>query len=442
MKVTWINHASFLIQDDALSFSLLTDPWYSGRVFLDGWELLAETRGLPLDVHGRFFVWISHEHPDHFSPNTLREIIKTYPDVQFLYQTSLDKRVVTWITRSGGSAIELPNGKKVRLVDGPSVLCRRLGSGDSYLIAESDGETFVNTNDAVLFKSDIKTIQRDCKEFHAVDYLTCQFGIAGKVGNINDIEMRVEESSKIVSLVLSQVIKLGAKHYIPSASMKVFCRQDNCYMNRGQTNLRSLVEMLLTETNCLPLVLPSNERWDRTLPIPNWQLLVDQFDSAIREQSEKADGSSDREVFSLEEVRDAYMSWWNRQVKFHSRLGLFLVTLVSGSIGSPGLCFMVDEIEELVGIRSAPTRDHQRKKEKLVIEVRSDVVLKALSEDYGLMSLLISARFQASAQAQRCLRILAWIAIQRSSERRINLRFLGRQTLRAGRFFLVRRFSL
>ena len=66
-NVTFVNHASVLIEGSGIG--LLSDPWYQGDAFNNGWRLLQET---PDDVVSGILsrvthIWISHEHPDHFS---------------------------------------------------------------------------------------------------------------------------------------------------------------------------------------------------------------------------------------------------------------------------------------------------------------------------------------------------------------------------------------
>mgnify|MGYP003655807813 FL=1 len=67
MQIEFVNHASVLMTHGQVG--LLSDPWYSGPAFHKGWRLLVETPEdkiaalLPRVTH----IWISHEHPDHFS---------------------------------------------------------------------------------------------------------------------------------------------------------------------------------------------------------------------------------------------------------------------------------------------------------------------------------------------------------------------------------------
>ena len=68
-SIKFIKNASVLISDGKKS--ILSDPWYQGSVFNDGWELLQtfEDSDIIKIINRVNFIWISHEHPDHFSIN-------------------------------------------------------------------------------------------------------------------------------------------------------------------------------------------------------------------------------------------------------------------------------------------------------------------------------------------------------------------------------------
>ena len=66
-QITFVNHASVKISNSETT--ILTDPWYEGHAFNQGWLLLHENKDSEVlkmldDVN---YIWISHEHPDHFS---------------------------------------------------------------------------------------------------------------------------------------------------------------------------------------------------------------------------------------------------------------------------------------------------------------------------------------------------------------------------------------
>ena len=70
--------------------SILTDPWYSGSSFDDGWKLLYENEtddiiNILNDVN---YIWFSHEHPDHFSIKFFKDYEKILKanNIKFLFK--------------------------------------------------------------------------------------------------------------------------------------------------------------------------------------------------------------------------------------------------------------------------------------------------------------------------------------------------------------------
>jgi len=75
---------------------ILYDPWFTGSAFNNGWRLLYEDSHCLRDL-AYDYIWISHEHPDHFFIPTLKQLqSKTH----FIYQLTRDKRVVTWLSKN------------------------------------------------------------------------------------------------------------------------------------------------------------------------------------------------------------------------------------------------------------------------------------------------------------------------------------------------------
>ena len=73
MKIELISHASILITCGDIQ--ILTDPWYISRGFNNSWELLATKHLSEEELKGINYIWISHEHPDHFNVPTLRAFL-------------------------------------------------------------------------------------------------------------------------------------------------------------------------------------------------------------------------------------------------------------------------------------------------------------------------------------------------------------------------------
>ena len=72
MKIRLVSHASVLIK--TATAGIWTDPWFVGKAFNDSWALWPRAAYDVEMLEQVDYVWISHEHPDHFSIPSLRAL--------------------------------------------------------------------------------------------------------------------------------------------------------------------------------------------------------------------------------------------------------------------------------------------------------------------------------------------------------------------------------
>src|SRR5579871_5347090 len=108
MLIEFVNHASLIVT--AGSVRLISDPWLEGRVFDEGWDLVAASAMTFDDFRNITHIWFSHEHPDHFLPDNLKKISEGHRRaIHVLYQTTKDKKVLGFCRHIGfGEVTELP----------------------------------------------------------------------------------------------------------------------------------------------------------------------------------------------------------------------------------------------------------------------------------------------------------------------------------------------
>lgn len=130
MKTTLVSHASVLIESNGTT--ILSDPWFEGTVFNESWALLAKSA--PVDFDHIQYIYISHEHPDHFNFATLKKIpLAQKQKISILYQNHASKRLNKVLEKMGfKEIISLPLYKwhsigKIRFY------CGSVGSMDSFL---------------------------------------------------------------------------------------------------------------------------------------------------------------------------------------------------------------------------------------------------------------------------------------------------------------------
>lgn len=99
-SIQFINHASVIVSDGQTS--VLSDPWYKGDAFHKGWNLLHETSSQEVfEMLDRIaHIWISHEHPDHFSISFFKSFAEKIKElsIKILFQKTKDKRVLKFLS--------------------------------------------------------------------------------------------------------------------------------------------------------------------------------------------------------------------------------------------------------------------------------------------------------------------------------------------------------
>ena len=174
-KITFINHASVLLKYD--NISLLSDPWYDGAAFNNGWNLLKETpeKSVYEMLAELSHIWISHEHPDHFSVSFFKKFEQTIKEnnIQVLFQKTKDRRVYKFLTKVLSlDVIELEEMKWLYLSDDVKVTVKCFGVYDSSLFVKAGQTIIANQNDCHISKS--SELGNLSKELSSVDVPSIQ----------------------------------------------------------------------------------------------------------------------------------------------------------------------------------------------------------------------------------------------------------------------------
>lgn len=230
-EIEFINHASVIIKGQ--NISILSDPWYQGAIFNKGWNLLTETNDEDVNtlLNKITHIWISHEHPDHFSILFFKKfsdlIIKR--SIEILFQNTNDKRVIQFLRKEGIKCIELPFNKSVNLDNNFAVTCIKDGFYDSALLLENESEKILNLNDCEV--SSIKRVKEVLSITGTVDILLTQFSFAAWKGGKSNKKWRNEAAKEKLNTMRMQIKYFAPKIVIPFASFIYFSNKDNFYLN-------------------------------------------------------------------------------------------------------------------------------------------------------------------------------------------------------------------
>ena len=229
--IEFVNHASVLLSDGHTG--VLADPWYFGATFHMGWSLLVESDDAYIrEVLKRTtHIWISHEHPDHFSPPFFKrygELIRAR-GITVLFQKTRDQRVYGFLRQNGFAVTEMDDGAPLALSPGFVVRTVKSDLYDSALLAEVGGVRVFNLNDCPLTsKGDLQAFR---EKYGSCDVLLTQFSYAAWKGGRAQRAWRERAAQAKLRAMQRQIDVLQPAACVPFASFVRFSHTLNAYMN-------------------------------------------------------------------------------------------------------------------------------------------------------------------------------------------------------------------
>jgi UDP-MurNAc hydroxylase len=232
MKVTYIGHACMMMESGGTR--ILMDPWLTDPTYHGTWwhypPLTHGVRDLPkLD-----YLYISHEHPDHFDPPTLRQLDKGVPVLIANYRR---KRFRDRLAAIGFRHIhEINFGEEFRL-NGSGLNVRLIAPDrawdDSAILVRDAQTTVLNVNDCHL---DDATLERLGTEYQ-IDLAFLTFTGASQYPGcfefplVSKITRWQESKASHVEEFVSWAKLLRTKRAVPAAGNFALLAPDQLFMN-------------------------------------------------------------------------------------------------------------------------------------------------------------------------------------------------------------------
>ena len=242
MKVKFYGHNCYVLS--GYDANVIIDPWLSTKgAFFGSWfqwplnhhlisNLVADAK-----KSNNTYIYISHEHQDHFDTETLC-ILRQHVDYCIIPEY-YDDYLKTTITAMGFKVITLADSLSFDLGNNARIELLIVDTGvnhDSTAIIEMDGQTFVNQNDSKIFDR-LGYISK-----RPVDYYAVQFSGATwhpVCYDYDDMKKEQISKKKIFSKFISirNAIKLLAPtYYLPSAGPAVFPHLEES-LSYGENNI-------------------------------------------------------------------------------------------------------------------------------------------------------------------------------------------------------------
>jgi len=256
MRIRMVGHASVILYTPA--GGILCDPWLKGKAFNESWSLRPDPSFDDSLYDGIDYIWISHEHPDHFSVATLRDLDAAFKErVTVLFQQKNSTKLFDAMRRWGYKNFQsLPDRAAIELPGGVTISCYQIGFLDS-LLAVADGEHIVfNLNDTDVTVRDLASLRR---QFGKPDVVLNQFSIAGFDGYKDAPKALAASARSKLGDMLAAHRSLGAKCTIPFASFVYFSSIDNKFINTHANSIRDVVEAFEAEGLETQVLYPGDE---------------------------------------------------------------------------------------------------------------------------------------------------------------------------------------
>ena len=418
MKITFIGHAGLAIH--VADCTILMDPWLSGSIFNNGWDLLVPSI-LPETTLGQVtHVWISHEHPDHFHLPSLRTILKAHPNtLTILFQPTADSRVVNWARREGFEVQTLTEHCWVPLTESCRVLLGKVGLYDSWLAVEHGDKRFLNLNDCVF--ANASQADRVATLVGPVDCLMAQFSYASWMGNPEETAHRATEALARSGRFGDMVNRFRPQSVIPAASFSWFSHGENAYLNDLRVAPGRAAE-LVRQHGAVPILLAPGDTWLINTPHDNSQAL-DRYEKAWDVSARPLHRSESVPIDELVKSADQFAA---RSRKCNNRLLMWILRMPPFRVVAPIELHLIDH---LVNLRFDPVSGIGRLDRSVAappgtVSLHSSSLLYVLRNDWGVDTLNVSGRYRANLTGPDRLNRAFWFAVLNNAGRYVRWREL------------------
>jgi UDP-MurNAc hydroxylase len=246
MQITYLGHAGFLVETEQAL--LITDPWLSPEgAFDSGWfqfpcnhHMASYVQQKLRDTPKACYLYVSHEHRDHFDPNFLRTLPAgkmTFLVPRFqrpaLRVELAELRPASLVSCEHGQGIPIPGGYVKLYLDDSGI------NRDSAILMKADSQVFLNLNDCKLY-DEVAAIR---KEEGEISVFTCQF--SGATWHPTCYDYAPEEYQRIsrqkllgkFEMVARAIDALQPRVYLPSAGPACFLDPTLFHLNFEPVNI-------------------------------------------------------------------------------------------------------------------------------------------------------------------------------------------------------------
>ncbi len=397
-KIKLINHSSILITSQNEKIGILSDPWYDGFAFNNGWSLLYKNSNEDISnlLKKINYIFISHEHPDHFSIkffNDFGEDIKKN-NIKILFQETKDKRVENFLKKKGFEIIILKNDITTNLSDECKITLFKQGHIDSSFLLETENFYHLNMNDCEFLDRELSLIKKKIENKDKKIVIYIQFSYAA----YRSSEKWLREAAYYKLSRIKKISKFfNCDLIVPFASFIYFCHSENFNLNKYTNNCEKTSQYLKKNEIDHCFLNPENDLIKLSDVLKNNNELISLNSQSINfwdqrfkniklinhegEPSEILQQNKDIFLKRIEEKNNIYLLFIIRYLSFK----FFFGDVVIG-INKTNKVYLLNffQIKEIDSLKSVD------------INLSSDQFNFMLKEQFGFDTMLVSGRMKAN----------------------------------------------
>lgn len=255
MWIETVGHASIVLSNKENQPLLITDPWLTGSTYWRSWWLQNYPDEKNLDhIKNSKFVFITHEHPDHFHPPSLRKLFKkskilipelpNSPIYSFLIENNFNTEVVK---KNKWKEIDCEN--KISIFSIP------LWNDDTVFIVDTPDCLIINLNDAKPPQLLVRKIKKLVQTANKNSIMLSSYSPASIVNSfrVNNESLSIKSKKDYVKYINKLCEDIEPNIFMPFASQAIFQRRDSKWANEFKVTFEDLKnEWKLNKTRLAP----------------------------------------------------------------------------------------------------------------------------------------------------------------------------------------------
>ena len=164
-----IGNATFIAYENNMPI-LSTDPWLNGHLaYFGSWDLSHKIPNkIEQDIKNSKNIWLSHGHPDHINP----ESIKNFKSSNIFVPDHYGSRIYKTLRDEGYKINILKSRKWYSLTDNIKILSISNPNQDGILLVSIKNNLFINANDSefLMCRKFVKRVSNNHKKFSHVNF--------------------------------------------------------------------------------------------------------------------------------------------------------------------------------------------------------------------------------------------------------------------------------